>query len=165
VRSDGPGKGSRFTVSLPAAEAPLAEAAAAAVDAQPPAALRVLVVDDNRDAADSLALLLRTFGHEAQVAYDGASGIEAARRVARDVVLLDIGLPRMSGLDVCRAIRTALGEAPPILIAITGWAQDEDRRRSKEAGFDWHLVKPVDPQALLRLLGELTRGRRPVERR
>jgi DNA-binding response OmpR family regulator len=114
--------------------------------------LRILVVDDNRDAADSLALMLRLVGHELRTAHDGIVAVGAAREFRPDVVLLDIGLPGQNGYEVARQIREQSAGARTVLIAMTGWGQDDDRRRSQEAGFDTHLVKPVDPGVLLRLL-------------
>jgi CheY-like chemotaxis protein len=112
----------------------------------------VLIVDDNRDAASSLALLLGLDGHRTVVAHDGAEALEAAERLRPDVVLLDIGLPGMSGYEVGRRMRHQPWGRGIMLIALTGWGQPEDRRRSSEAGFDAHLVKPVDHAALMALL-------------
>jgi DNA-binding response OmpR family regulator len=110
---------------------------------------RVLIVDDNRDAADALAMLLRHTGHEAFVAYDGKTALAAAETDRPDVVLLDIGLPGMSGHDVCRQVREQPWGRNIRMIALTGWGQEEDRRKSREAGFDGHLVKPIDIAAVL----------------
>jgi CheY-like chemotaxis protein len=118
-----------------------------------PAALRVLVVDDNRDAAASLADLLRYQGHQVTTAFDGPEALQAARDQRPAVVLLDLGMPGMSGHEVARHLRDLPEGRAATLIAVTGWGQDEDRRRSREAGFDHHLVKPVEPEALARLLG------------
>jgi CheY-like chemotaxis protein len=118
---------------------------------------RVLVVDDNRDAADTLATLLRLNGHETQTVYDGQDAVEATLRMQPDVVLLDIGLPRLSGYNVARMIRDQNGHnGRPVLVAVTGWGQDEDRRRSEGAGFDSHLVKPVDENAFHELLANVS---------
>jgi DNA-binding response OmpR family regulator len=114
-------------------------------------ARRILVVDDNKDAADSLAYLLRSTGSEVRVAYDGLEAVGAAIAFNPDVVLLDIGLPKLYGYDVARKIRESKGK-DVLLIAITGWGQEEDRRRAKEAGFDHHFTKPVQFDALLRLI-------------
>ena len=112
---------------------------------------RVLVVDDNADAADSLAMLLLARGDAVRTAYDGEEALEADGDFLPQVVLLDIGLPKMSGFDVARGIRAARG--PRVLIvAITGWGQEEDRQRSREAGFDHHFTKPVDIERLLELI-------------
>lgn len=117
--------------------------------------MRILVVDDNEDAADSLATLLALKGHEVRTTYDGAGALETAATFRPDVVLLDIGLPGMSGHEVARRLREQAQLGHVVLIAVTGWGQDEDRRRSQEAGFDHHLVKPVHPEELDRLLAGL----------
>ena len=113
---------------------------------------RILVVDDSRDSADSLAALLSLTGHEAHTAHDGEHAITEAARLRPDVILLDIGLPRLNGYDTCRRIREQAWGENMVIIALTGWGQDEDRRLSTQAGFDGHLVKPVDHAALNRLL-------------
>jgi CheY-like chemotaxis protein len=114
---------------------------------------RVLVVDDNEDAADSLATLLDVVGYSVRVAYDGPEAIEAADEFRPDAALLDIGLPRLSGYDIARHIRGTRGPGV-LLVAITGWGSDEDRRRAREAGFDHHFTKPADFERLMGLLGE-----------
>ena len=116
---------------------------------------RILVVDDNPDSAESLAMLLQISGNETHMAHDGLEAVEAAERFRPDVVLLDIGLPQLNGYDVCRRIREQPWGKAMMLIALTGWGQDEDRRQSKDAGFDAHLVKPVDYGALMELLATL----------
>jgi len=119
---------------------------------------RVLVVDDNADAAESAALFLRLAGHVVEVAFDGRAALEAARAFRPEVVFLDIGLPGMSGYEVARRLRAQPEFRSVLLAAVTGYGQDEDRRRSKESGFDFHLVKPVEPNSLLGLLGAPTPG-------
>ena len=119
--------------------------------------MRILVVDDNRDAADSLRLLLECSGHEVAVAYSGHDGVRAAEQYPPDVVLCDIGLPGLDGYGVARKLRDNPATATARLIAVTAYGQDEDRRRSHEAGFEQHLVKPVDPDALVKLLASLGR--------
>jgi CheY-like chemotaxis protein len=114
--------------------------------------LRILVVEDNRDSADSLRLLLELSGHEAAVAYSGHDGVRAAERYQPDVVLCDIGLPGLDGYGVARKLRDHPITAKARLIAVTAYGRDEDRRRSHEAGFERHLVKPVGPDALQRVL-------------
>jgi len=114
-------------------------------------ARRVLVVDDNQDAADSLAMLLSAHGDEVRTAYDGEEAIEADACFLPGIVLLDIGLPKLSGYDVARDIRERRG-AGVLIVAITGWGQDEDRQRSRDAGFDHHCTKPVDIESLLETL-------------
>jgi CheY-like chemotaxis protein len=117
--------------------------------------LRVLVVEDNPENAESLALLLRMFGHETHIARDGPTGIEAARANPPDVVLLDVGLPGMDGFQVAKRLRELPTPKRPFLAAVTGYGQDEDRQRSHAAGFDLHLLKPLDPQQLQDLLTRL----------
>jgi DNA-binding response OmpR family regulator len=114
--------------------------------------LRLLVVDDNVDAADSLAMALRMSGQEVRVAYDGAAALTIAAEIQPEAVLLDIGMPVMDGYVVAKRLRETAGPERLLLIAVTGWGQDEDRRMSKEAGFDHHLVKPVDPGILVPLI-------------
>jgi CheY-like chemotaxis protein len=118
---------------------------------------RVLVVDDNVLSAQSLAMILRLEGHDVQVTHDGGLALEAVRRFRPEVVLLDIGLPGMDGYEVARRLRQQPdpGSGIALLIAVTGYAEDEARRRSREAGFDHHLVKPVDPDGVLALLASL----------
>src|SRR5207302_1843494 len=113
---------------------------------------RILVVDDNKDAAESLALLLQLARHEVQIALDGSAALEVARTFRPEVVLIDIGLPDMNGYEVARHLRNWPELAGARLVAITGYGQEEDRRLSLEAGFSQHLTKPVDPEELLRLL-------------
>jgi PAS domain S-box-containing protein len=152
ARSDGIGRGSEFIVTLPVAAA--CEARAQAREPLPmrdPALRRILVVDDNRDAADSLCMILKARGHEVRVAYDGLEAVGAAVAFQPDVVLLDIGLPKLSGYEAAPRIRAALGDRV-LLIAVTGWGQEEDRRRARDAGFDHHLTKPVDPAAISHLI-------------
>jgi signal transduction histidine kinase/CheY-like chemotaxis protein len=152
VLSDGLGQGTEFQVELPAATADSTRRAASrpSVAAAAPKSLRILVVDDNRDAANSLASLLAARAHHVRAKYDGESSLEEASRFHPDVVLLDIGLPGMSGYEVARRLRN--GNQRPILIAVTGYGQSEDRRLSFEAGFHFHLVKPIEFFELERLL-------------
>jgi len=117
--------------------------------------LRVVVVDDSLDAAASLAILLELNGHEVRTAYDGLEAVSTADEYRPDVVLLDLGLPKLSGHDAARRIRAQEWGRHMVLIAVTGWGGAEDRARSLEAGFDHHLVKPVDPGGLMRLLASL----------
>lgn len=164
-RSDGPG--SRFVVWLPVADAALAPATAGAGAASGTAAApapvrhpagvfeprRILVTDDNVDAALTLASLLGMLGHEVRTAHDGAEAIEAAAAFRPEVIFMDIGMPRMDGYEACRRIR-GLGQVPaPVIVALTGWGQAEDKRKAQEAGFDHHLTKPVDPARLEALVG------------
>lgn len=119
-----------------------------------PLARRVLVVDDNRDAATSLAMLLELAGAQTEIAHDGVSAIEAAAAFRPDAVLLDIGLPGLDGYEVARRLRDDPAGKHMMLVAITGWGESEDRERSARAGFDAHMVKPVDHAALMRLLAD-----------
>jgi CheY-like chemotaxis protein/two-component sensor histidine kinase len=157
ARSEGSGKGSEFVVRLPV----IVEASSASVPAKegesaaPKSSLRILIVDDNRDGADSLGMMLRLMGNDIRTAYDGEEAVAASEEFRPDVVLLDIGLPKLNGYEACRRIRQQPWSKGMVLIAVTGWGQEEDRRRSHEAGFDKHMVKPVDPQALMKLLGQL----------
>jgi CheY-like chemotaxis protein len=153
VHSDGPGQGSEFTVRLPlgAAEQP-AELPSAARAGAPATPCRVLVADDNRDAADSLAMLLELAGHEVRIAHDGEEALERAASFHPQLVLLDIGMPKLNGYEVARRMRRQPWGAAAHLIAITGWGQDEDKRRSAAAGFDDHLTKPIDPASLRSLV-------------
>jgi PAS domain S-box-containing protein len=153
--SDGPGRGSELVVCLPARGETPEGTGAGDRDGEREAGrpgLRVLVVDDNRDSAESIALLAEIWGHEVLTAHDGPSALETAAAHRPDVVLLDIGLPGMDGYEVARRLREGRGEGEMVLIAMTGYGMEEDRRRSREAGFDHHLVKPVDPEALRSLL-------------
>jgi CheY-like chemotaxis protein len=127
------------------------EGAASSAEA---AARRVLVVDDNRDAADTLALLLELMGHVTRTAHDGPAALEAARAFGPDIVLLDIGLPHMNGYEVCRRLRESPWGREAFVVALTGWGQAEDQRNASEAGFDRHLVKPVEEELLQKVLRE-----------
>jgi CheY-like chemotaxis protein/two-component sensor histidine kinase len=156
ARSAGRGQGSEFEVRLPLSAipsgAPQPAPGAEARGEQP--ARRILVVDDNQDSAESLAVLLRMRGHDVRIAHDGPAALAAARDHGPEAVLLDIGLPGMSGYDVARALRTAEG-ARPLLVALTGYGQREDRQRAHDAGFDLHFTKPVDLARLERVLATM----------
>lgn len=151
----GEGRGAEFVVRLPllAANAVCAEPNGESGAPQASTARRVLVVDDNHDAADSMATLLRVWGHQAWSAYDGDSALSLAVEHCPEVVLLDIGLPGMDGYQVARRLRGLADTRDTVLIALTGYGQSEDRTRSQEAGFNLHLVKPVDIEALRQLIG------------
>jgi PAS domain S-box-containing protein len=155
AHSDGPGRGSEFVVRLPIVVEASAPPAEPEEPTAPTSALRLLIVDDNKDGADSLAMMLKIMGNETHTAYDGQEGVEMAMHYRPDVALFDIGLPKLNGYEACRRIRKQPGGNDIILIAVTGWGQDEDRRRSHEAGFDHHMIKPVDPTVLMKLLAEL----------
>lgn len=153
VRSEGLGHGAEFTVFLPrisppGQHAPAAEKVVALFQGRP----RVLVVDDNRDAADSLAMLLRSHGLQVHVAYDGARALELAETARPTVVILDIGLPDMSGLEVARVLRRTARAGQLMIIAVTGWGQPGDRLETRNAGIDAHLVKPPNPHDLFKLI-------------
>jgi signal transduction histidine kinase/ActR/RegA family two-component response regulator len=156
AKSGGPGRGSEFIVRLPRAER---DAKAAAFKprprpVEPAAGLHVLVVEDNLDGRESLRDLLEIWGHRVSLAESGPAGVEMAFSLRPDVALIDIGLPGIDGNEVARRIRSILGEEAISLIAMTGYGQPEDRRRALQAGFDFYLIKPVDPGILSRLLAE-----------
>jgi len=120
-----------------------------------PPRFRILVVDDNHDSALSLAMMLSIMGHETRTAHDGESAVSTAESFLPDVILLDIGLPKLNGYEVASRIRESAWGHSMFLIAVTGWGQEEDRKRSSEVGLNVHMVKPVEPAALERLLSEL----------
>ena len=157
--SDGAGQGSTFTVELPLAEAP-----AAAVAVPDPLAdasrirRRILVVDDSRDGAESLAMMLRLLGNDVFTAHDGEEAVQRAAEVRPEMILMDIGMPRMNGLDATRAIRQQPWGSRVVIVALTGWGQEIDRLRSTDAGCNSHLVKPVDLAALLQLMNNLPKS-------
>ncbi len=159
AKSDGPGKGSEFIVRLPVVIA-TEETRELARVAERPVMMprRILVVDDNVDAANSLSELLKLLGNDTRTAGDGQEGVDMAAEFRPEAILLDIGLPKLDGYEVCRSIRAQPWGTDILLVAITGWGQPDDRRRSREAGFDHHMVKPVDPRALMALLAEFRAG-------
>jgi PAS domain S-box-containing protein len=163
ARSEGVGRGSELIVRLPAIAGPTATAASSGTAHHDSgcrsAPLRILVADDNRDGAESLAMMLAGDGNQVETAYDGLQAVEAAARFRPDVILLDIGMPMLDGYGACRRIREHSGAKRPLIYAVSGWGQEGDRRASQEAGFDGHLVKPIDPSALLELLAESRPGR------
>lgn len=156
AHSNGPGEGSEFVVRLPliqpAQEPPLKGDGPKAIALS---GCRILVVDDNKDSADSLKMLLRLKGNDIRTAYDGLEAVEVAASFRPELVLLDIGLPKLNGYDVARRIRQQPWGRDMVLVALTGWGQEEDRRRSQEAGFNFHIVKPVELEALEKLLAGL----------
>jgi PAS domain S-box-containing protein len=160
ARSDGPGKGSEFVIRLPIAT-PTEVRKQGTAEAEKPSATgcKIVVADDNRDAADSLAMLLQVTGNEVRTANDGQHAVEVAEAFRPDVVLLDIGMPRLNGYDACRRLREQPWGRDILIVALTGWGQEEDKRRSEEAGFNTHMVKPVAPAALERLLATRTAPR------
>lgn len=117
--------------------------------------LRILIVDDNRDSVTTLSMLLRRLGHQTFMAFDGEEAIAAARKFKPEVVLLDIGLPKLNGYEVCRWIRAQSENERVVIIAQTGWGQEETRIKTSDAGFDYHMVKPLDPNTLQKILAKL----------
>ena len=161
ARSEGVGKGSEFIVHLPVVtEAATALVPPARSDEQTVGGLRILVADDNRDSADLFAMFLGLMGNDVRTAYDGIAAVEEAERFTPDAVLLDIGMPRLNGEDACRRMRATPWGSNAVLIAVTGWDHEENRRRILDAGFDAHMVKPVDPSEVSELLASLLRARR-----
>jgi len=161
ARSEGLGKGCEFEVRLPllVVTRRVTDRSQNQAQRQQPSPLghRLLIVDDNKDAATTLAMLLRLEGHEVQIAFDGPSALESAKSYGPEMVFLDIGMPAMDGYEVARRMRQQPGLENVILAALTGWGQAEDRRRTAEAGFDHHLVKPIEPMALASLLAGIKR--------
>ena len=160
ARSDGEGKGSEFIVKLPILE----RAECSPHPASEPIEIsslscRILIVDDNFDSAESLALLFQTMGSKTCLAHDGQEALVAIEKYTPEVILLDIGLPKLNGHEVCRRVRSQPWGKDIIIIALTGWSQEQDRRLSEDAGFDGHVVKPVAYDHLLELLASL-RNRR-----
>ena len=157
ARSGGEGRGSEFVVTLPTVghEVEQAVEEPPAASQEPAHACRILVVDDNVDAASSLVMLLQLGGNEARMVHNGEDVLQAVEELRPELVLLDIGLPEMNGYDVCRHLRERPEGREMLIVALTGWGQEEDRRKSQEAGFDGHLVKPVDYPALMALLARV----------
>jgi CheY-like chemotaxis protein len=157
ARSGGPNQGSDFLVRIPPDPAvPVAKPEAGGDDAKPRASsVRVLIADDNEDALRSLAMMLRAMGHEVHTARDGAEVLEAAAIIMPALILLDIGMPRMNGYDAARRIREQPWGRGITLVALTGWGLDEDKRLATEAGFDRHVVKPVEAPILREILASV----------
>lgn len=155
--SDGLGRGSTFTVRLPLAKRAGAARTPEHTEVRDFEALRVLVVDDNQDAANCLCMLMKVMGHESRAVYDGPAGIAAAQDFAPEVAMLDIGMPIMNGYEVARALRH--GNPDCTLVAVTGWGHEAAKRQATEAGFDHHLVKPVSEPALIQLLAAIAARR------
>jgi len=157
IRAADSGEGAEAVVRLPlAGPGSLPDRKPARTEAVEAPPLRILVADDNRDAADSLQRVLALYGHEVRVVYDGASAVSVGNEFRPRVAILDIAMPGTNGYDVARALRTHQGERVT-LVALTGWGQDADRRRAADAGFDHHLIKPVDPQMLNSLLADVAK--------
>jgi CheY-like chemotaxis protein len=160
ANSAGLGRGSEFRIRLPLVFAKRHEPTEPSSDRQPrplAASRRLLVVDDNADSAATLATLLRLEGHEVQVARDGISALDMASSYGPEMVLLDLGMPGMDGYEVARRLRQQPGMENVVLAALTGWGNQEDRRRTAEAGFDHHLVKPIELSVLENLISQLRR--------
>lgn len=158
ARSEGPDRGSLFIVHLPvitAAASPLHPTPSAEKKGFSPPGHRILVVEDHEDSAKIMEMMLKKMGHAPRIAYDGVEAIEAAEAFRPDVIFLDIGMPRLNGYDAARRIREQPWGKKILLVALTGWGQEADKCRSREAGFDFHLIKPVDPAVLNTLLAEL----------
>jgi two-component system CheB/CheR fusion protein len=162
IHSAGTGQGSEFAVRLPVARSNRrGEQPAGRVSHVTSTRRRILVVDDNRDAVASLVMMLSILGHDTRTAHDGHEAVEQAEAFRPDVILLDLDLPKLNGYDVCRRIRQNPWGQGMIIVAATGWGQEEDRQRSHEAGFNHHMVKPVDPVALEQILASVTPATRP----
>ena len=158
AHSAGQGLGSKFAVHLPITHEPPQKhetKMSADTASTKTAKKRILVVDDNHDSASSLSLMLKIMGNETKSVHDGLAAVQAAEEFQPEIILLDIGLPKLNGYDACRAMREKPWSQGMVIIALTGWGQDEDRRRSAEAGFDHHLVKPVEMATLQKLFSEL----------
>jgi CheY-like chemotaxis protein len=155
ARSQGEGRGSEFVVCMPRVEAPRAAAAQALRSPPAGAGRRILVVDDNVDAAMSLSILLELLGHEVRTVHDGHDALALLDAESFHVVLLDIGMPTLDGYEVARRVRERLGLRAPKLVALTGWGQSADRARTAEAGFDHHLLKPADPGVIAQVIEAL----------
>ena len=155
ARSAGVDRGSEFVVRLPASTAAASVPSSGLTGfTRSITAQRVLVVDDNRDGAQAIARLLRLMGHEVAVAHDGLTALERATQFEPGVVLLDLGMPGLDGFQVCEQLRAHTWKQRPCIVAVTGWGRDGDIVRTKNAGFDAHLVKPVQADALAKMLGE-----------
>jgi CheY-like chemotaxis protein len=152
VRSEGLGTGSEFLVRLPLVGVAADEAEAPAAPRAAASRHRVLVVDDNADAAATLRMVLELQGHEARAVFSGQAALDTLAEFDAEIVLLDLGMPGMDGFEVAKRIRALPAGRDVLLVALTGWGQDEDRRRTAEAGFDEHLTKPVDAERLAALL-------------
>jgi CheY-like chemotaxis protein len=152
--SEGRGRGAAFTIALPLPK-PVSEDAPSETAAHPEEVRRrVVVIDDNVDSADMMAMFVSTLGGESRVAYSGENGLSLVANFRPDVVLLDIGMPGLDGYETCRRIRKALGESV-VVVAMTGWGQERDKQQARNAGFDAHLTKPVDPTVLRKLLADV----------
>jgi two-component system CheB/CheR fusion protein len=160
ARSEGPGKGSEFVVRLPTISAEEAKPAPIRPSGPPPAAVQVtraLVVDDNLDVAEALAWMLEGLAREIKMVHSGAAALETAPEFKPDIIICDIGMPGMDGYETCRRLRRLAGLEKVVIAAVSGYGNQEDQRKSKEAGFDCHLVKPIGRAALEELIGSAAR--------
>jgi CheY-like chemotaxis protein len=155
AHSDGPGRGSEFVVRLPVAAAVAVEPPTSVAEKSRGPRRRILLVDDNVDVTESLAMILGIMGHEVRTAHDGAAGVAAAAAFRPEMILMDLGMPLMDGYEAARRIRAETWGDKAFLVALTGWGADNDRRRTQDAGFDRHLVKPVDPDVLTSMIAEM----------
>ncbi len=162
--SAGLGKGSTFTIRFPRVEAQTGAAAPQPEPLAKPASSgkRVLIVDDNVDAAETLAMMLELLGQQTRQAHEGVGAIKAAQEYQPELIFMDIGLPGLSGHEVAAKLRGELGMRDTFIVALSGYGTDEDRRKSMRAGFDSHLVKPLDPSALPEILAQADRRREKV---
>ncbi len=161
AQSDGLGKGSEFMVRLPVAAAPAGRAEAKSAECGSRGTKhRILVVDDNKDSGTTLSILLRSRGHEVRVAHDGLEAVEVAGEFMPDIILMDVGMPKLNGYDATRRIRQMPWARDAFIVALTGWGQPDDVQRSLDAGCSEHLVKPVDFASLERLLSDWESARR-----
>jgi two-component system, sensor histidine kinase len=160
AESPGPNQGSTFTLSLPLVDAGASIASEQVANETRAAGrpLRVLVVDDNRDAADALSMLLASQGHETRIAYGGASALEIAEEFQPETVFCDLGMPGVDGFDVATRLRNDQERAAPLLVALTGWGTDEDKRKTREGGFDFHVTKPITFEDVDRILSHVRTG-------
>jgi CheY-like chemotaxis protein/two-component sensor histidine kinase len=159
ARSEGRNRGTQVTIRMPVSRAKASAGSHARPGAQESIACRVLIVDDNEDAAHTLAMLVAELGGESCIATDGHSGIRCLSEFRPEIVLLDIGLPDLDGYETCRRMRQVPGGSEVIVAALTGWGQDDDRQRALDAGFDLHLTKPADPLAVQKLFADVARTR------
>jgi CheY-like chemotaxis protein len=152
--SPGVGKGSTFTIRVPQATSVAVESRTEEPrsGAAPQQRRRVLIADDNVDAADTLSMMLQLKGHDVRVVHEGQQAVRVAAEFQPHVVLLDIGMPELDGYEACQKIREQHSTTRPVIVAVTGWGHDQDKQRSQEAGFDAHLTKPIEPGALERFL-------------
>jgi CheY-like chemotaxis protein len=157
ARSDGPGAGSEFTVRLPVIMSLVSTLPAETGKGEVfmVTSHRVLIVDDHEGSAAMMGIMCRALGNDVRTAHDGIQAVEVAAEFRPDVIFLDIGMPRLNGYDACRRIREQPWSRDTMIVALTGWGQEEDRRQAEEAGFSRHLVKPVDPNTIRELLAEL----------